>query len=105
MKNEYKRTMRQLTSAKRRHGAEKTLWEGLKDLRKVVNKHFANDAFDWTPKDVFIVMGYGADIRDADFLETLKNWEAEGYIKIIDTPKCLFRALKPFPEEDRKKRE
>lgn len=99
MKNEYKRTMRQLSKARRSQGVEKTLGQGLRDLQKVVNKHFDSGQQEWHPRDVFTVMGQGADIRDAGFLKALKAWEADGFIKIVDTPLCLFRVLKPFPSE------
>ncbi|MBU3760186.1 MAG: hypothetical protein FGM27_09730 [Candidatus Omnitrophica bacterium] len=99
MKNDYKRTMRQLSKARRRIGVEKTLGQGLQDLQKVINKHFESGAADWHPRDVFTVMGQGADILDPGFLKALKAWESEGYIRIVDTPVCLFRVLKPFERE------
>lgn len=97
MKNEYKRTMRQLNKARRVHGVDKTLGQGIRDLPKVLNKHFATGDTDWHPRDIFIIMGQGADIRDPGFLKVLKDWEAAGYIRIIDTPSCLFKVLKALP--------
>jgi hypothetical protein len=99
MKNEYKKTMRQLNKARRQHGVEKSLGQGLQDLIKAVNKHFETGACDWKPRDVFIIMGYGADIRDQDFLLVLKQWETSGWIQIVDTPVCLFRTLQKIPEK------
>lgn len=97
MKNEYKRTMRQLNKARRTQGVDKTLGQGLKDLQKVLNKHFETGETEWHPRDVFIIMGQGADIRDPGFLKALKEWESGGYIRIVDTPSCLFKVLKALP--------
>ncbi|MBU3759177.1 MAG: hypothetical protein FGM27_04530 [Candidatus Omnitrophica bacterium] len=93
--HDYRRVMRRLDALKRKHRG-KTFTEGIGDLKTVISRHFACGQSEWNAADVYTVMGCAADMRDRRFIDLLKVWETHGYIRIFDTPKCLFRVLKRF---------
>lgn len=93
--HDYRRVMRRLDTLKRQY-RQKTFSEGIGDLKQVIRRHFECGQSDWNAIDVFTVMGCSADMRDRRFVDLLKTWETHGYIRIVDTPRCLFRVLKNF---------
>ncbi len=94
--HDYQRVMRRLDKIRRRGSQRKPFYEGIGDLKSVMARYFECGERDWNAQDVFVVMGYSADIRDARFRDILKTWESYGYIRIVDTPRCLFTVLKSF---------
>lgn len=99
-KNDYSKLGRRFRHAKRHHNEEVYLREGFDRLRRTVNKFFHDGDTEWSPDNVMKVIGYAADIQNHDFRAQLMLWQEQGYIKIVDTAKCLFRVLKPFEESE-----
>lgn len=94
--HDYRRVMRRLDKLRRRQMQQKSFFEGVGDLKRVVRQYYECGQTQWNALDVFTVMGYSADIRDRRFVDLLKTWETHGYIRIVDTPQCLFTVLKSF---------
>ncbi|MCB9800131.1 MAG: hypothetical protein H6757_05175 [Candidatus Omnitrophica bacterium] len=66
-------------------------------LKPAINRFFRQKYTRWTKQDVMKIM----DVTELEaiLMGILKEWESQGWIKLMNQGNCLFQVLMLLPEE------